>query len=248
MTGDALRVNGSGLAGLGRVVQSFGNALGGAAPVRNEADVVPRRFGAIETDSITGAAIVPVKMLLHGQAAGGGYSRPQYHDNARALRRLVVNRYRAFDLERDVDAASALLTHTTRARYLRGLEDLEQVAWHAGRVAFDLEVFSGCFYDLAPSSHAPGTWTVPGDLDTRRITLDLPGPGTLTNTTLGISVTVADNCVLDVEAFTSSIPARLATLTWSGDDYWFALAPGSNTVTWSAGGTPPTIYYWPAWQ
>jgi hypothetical protein len=243
---DALKVNGTDLAALGRVVQDFGSGLGGGITVRNDADVVPRRRGSIGVDSVMGSCVVSVKMLLHGQASGGGYSRPQYHDNARALRALVVNRGRQLVLTRVIDAASGTLTQVANGRYLRGLESIEQVAWHAGRVAFDLELFDGCFYDSGVTSHAPGTFTVLGDLDTRRITLDLPGPGTLTNTTLGIAVTVADNCVLDVEAFTSTIPARLATMTFSGDDYWFALAAGSNTVTWSGAGTP-TIFYKSAW-
>lgn len=245
---DALLVNGTDLAAVGRIVQDFGSALGGAPTIRNDADVVPRRIGAVETDSVAGSATLQVKMLLLGRTGSSfpAHSRPAYQDQAAALRALVFNRGRKFTLTRTRDQVAGTVTHTAVARYVRGLESPEQVAAHAGRVAFDLEVFGGYFYDAAETSHAPGTWSVAGDADTRKIRLDLPGPGTLTNTTLGIAVTVADNCVLDVEAFTSSIPARLATMSWSGDDYWFALAAGSNTVTWSGTGTP-TIYYRPAW-
>lgn len=239
---DTLAINGTSLATLGRVVSDFGSALAGAPEVRGESETIPRRFGVIDTDHATGARVVIVQMVVTGKTASS-YTRGAYHDTLRALTKLVFNRGRSFTLTRTIDAASGTLTHTATARYLRGLEP-QQVAAHASRLAFELEILDGYFYDTAATDVAPGTFTVPGDADTRLITLNLPGAGTLTNTTLGVSVTVTTGGILDVQAFTAT--AGIDTLSWSGDDYWFVLAPGSNTVTWSGAGTP-TVSYRAAW-
>lgn len=233
-------VSGTSLSGLGRIVQDFGPALSGAPTIRNEADVVPRRFGSVQTDSITGSLIVPVKMLLLGKKSNGAYTRAQYHDAARTLGTLVFNRGKAFMLGRVVDSESGAVSCETQARYLRGLESPEQVAAHGGRVAFDLEVFAGCFYLPADTTINPGVNIINGELDTRRIVITVASAGTLTNTTLGVSVTVTAGCTLNVEAFTAT--AGIAGLSWSGDDYWFVLAPGSNTITWTGTGTPAIAY------
>lgn len=243
---DDLLVNGTSLTALGRIVQDFGPALGGAPTIRNEADVVPRRVGSIQTDSITGSLIVPVRMLLLGKTSGGNYTRPQYHDAAVALRKLVFNRGKAFTLTRTRQGTAGTVTHVAAARYLRGLENPEQVAAHGGRVSFDLEVFGGLFYDPTQTLINPGTISIAGDADTRKIVLDLQEAGTLVNTTLGVSVTVTQPAVLTVEDFTSA-GGSIATMSWSGDDYWFALAPGSNTITWTGTGSLADIAYNAAW-
>lgn len=246
---DALLINGTSLASLGRIVQDFGSGLGGAPTIRNAADVVPRRVGSVQTDSITGAQIVQVRMLLLGDTGSGGptrYTRAQYHTAAAALRKLVFNNGKAFTLTRTRDLTGGTQTHVAAARYLRGLESPEQVAAHGGRVAFDLEVFGGLFYDSAQTVVSPGTISVPGEALTRKIVLDLKTAGTLNNTTLGISVTVTAPAVLTVEDFTTA-GGNIATMSWSPPDgYWFALAPGSNAITWSGGGAS-TIAYQAAW-
>lgn len=247
---DALLVGGIGgtniADGIGRIVQDYGPGLGGAPTVRNEADVVPRRFGSIETDSVTGSLIIPVKMVLVGDTGGfPRWTRPSYQSAARALRKLVFNSGRAYTLGRTVDVVGSTLQHQTRARYLRGLEHLEQIAAHAGRVAFELEAFAGYFYDVSQTIITPGTRVIAGDTDTRKLVLDLQSAGTLTNVTRGVSVTVTQPAVLTVEDFTSA-GGSIATMSWSGDDYWFVLAPGSNVITWSGGGAA-TIAYNAAW-
>jgi len=72
------------------------------------------------------------------------------------------------------------------------------------------------------------------------MTITLPGAGTLTNSTLGVSVTTTVAATLTVEPFTAS--AGLDTMSWSGDDYWFVLAPGSNTITWSGAAGASIVY------
>lgn len=242
---DALLVNGTDLRSLGRVMADFGGALGGAPTVRNNADVVPRRQGSVATDSILGSQVLSVRMTLLGNT-GTSYTRAQYHTVATALRKLVFNNGKAFTLTRTRDLTAGTQTHVATARYLRGLESPEQIAAHGGRVTFELEVFDGLWYDSAQTIVSPGTISVGGEAITRKIVLDLQTAGTLNNTTLGISVTVAEAAVLTVESFTTA-GGNIATMSWSpADGYWFALAPGSNAITWSGGGAT-TIAYQAAW-
>lgn len=102
----------------------------------------------------------------------------------------------------------------------------------------------GCWYDQAYTTVNPGTLTILGNYETRRILISLPSAGILYNSSMGVSVTVTEACDLDCENFTAS--AGLATLTHLGDYSFFVLSPGQQVVTWSGTGTPD-IQYKAAW-
>jgi hypothetical protein len=116
-----------------------------------------------------------------------------------------------------------------------------------GRVVLEVTNYDGCWYAPITSPTVPGTVSVTGNERTNKITLVLPGAGTLTNTTLGVAVAVTAGQTLACLPRTTN--GSLSQISASGDPLgnWFALAPGSNTITWSAGGTP-TLSYQPAYQ
>jgi len=117
-----------------------------------------------------------------------------------------------------------------------------------GIVGLEVTNLDGCWYGPAATPTIPATITVAGTDPTNKITLVLPGAGTLTNTTLGVSLTksTSGSNTIDVQAKTTT--GTLAGLSAAGDPLgaWFALAPGSNVITWSGSGTP-TISYQPAY-
>lgn len=238
-------VNGTAIADYA-TVQSFSLA----APNLDGEDVsVPGRTGLVEGDWTPKNADYLLGLLVLGREAAGvapAYSRSRYLEKGRALRKLVFNDGRPFTLTRSLDLPSGTQTVQASARYVSGLE-LDQLAAHAGRCMVRLSLLDGCFYDTADTTvDLPGTITVGGELRTRRIVLGLGDAGTLTNVTLGISLTVTDGGTFDVEDFSVVAPdssngiARVGAVT--GSDYWFELAPGPNVITWSGGGTPTLTY------
>lgn len=219
------------------VVQSFTLT---APNLAGEDDDVAGRVGLVEGVWVPKDADYQLGLLMLGREASGQLTRARYLENARSLRRLLFNDAQPFTYRRTLDLSSGAQDVEGPARYVSGL-DVAQVAAHAGRAMVRLSLLDGFLYDRADTTVNPGTVTVAGDARTRRMTLTLPGAGTLTNSTLGVSVTVSGATTLDVEAFTSSGGVGLVT-GQSGSDYWFEFAVGPNIVTWSGSDTPSIAY------
>lgn len=166
--------------------------------------------------------------------------RAVYIARAQELAGIVHNNDQVSTLTRILDLGGGDEQETeARVRYVDGFNPAK-AGPYAGRCAvrFRFDEDEDRFHAVADTPLvAPGLVVVGGRLRTRRIVIDLPGPGTLTNTTLGISVTVSGATVLDVEDFTSSNGLGLVTAQ-SSDMWWLELAPGPNNLTWSGAGNP----------
>ena len=117
---------------------------------------------------------------------------------------------------------TATVTHAATARYLGGLESVAEVSNRVGRVAFDVQLMDGYWYDAAytPGTALAGTTVVNvlGDAPTQNIDLTYSvGAGS--------------------QRVTNSAYPGLGRLT---------LKPGNNTLIVTGGGTV-TMKYKAAW-
>lgn len=191
--------------------------VGGAiavAPVRQNDYTVPGRTGAVATTPWFGSRVVTIGGVVTGT------TRAAYQTNLRALMKLVHNNGLPFTLTRTLDSAPT--TTVASARYAGGLEDVNQLSNRVGRVAFDLVLLDGFWYDSAYTTGTAVTGTatinVAGDAPTQDINVTWSiGPGT--------------------QRLTNSALPGLGRLT---------LLPGNNTVVLTGGGTA-TISYKAAW-
>jgi hypothetical protein len=218
-------------------IASFDGVFSGA-PTRGQDLPVPLRRGAVGTAKVRDSYTFSVPMTILGTSEGN------FHDNLDALRALCDTSYGVKTITRTKPSGAGDLTTTCSATCQ--LIDASMFDSSNGRVVLDVTNLDGCWYGSAATPTIPATITVAGTTRTHRMTLVLPGAGTLTNTTLGVSVTVTASATLTVE--TQSTTGTLADVVAAGDPFgnWFALAPGSNVITWSGAGTP-TISYNPAY-
>lgn len=254
---ESLSINGTPLSTHLYAIQAT-RGLVGAPSWRGGSYELPGRPGALTGQAWAGPRIVTVSGLLVGNSTSAlipADARARYLDRIRALSALVLNAGQPFTLTRVIPRQSGGdLTVTAQARYLGGLDGVEQVAAHAGRVAFDLEVLDPFWYPSADTDVTVATTatpTVAGDVPTTRITLVFEGSLTaqrLTNTTTGSWVEVAagiGDTEIDVEAFSAiRASASIAGLVTQNSDFthWFDLAPGSNSLELT-GGTSVEVSY-----
>lgn len=212
-------------------------------PWRGDDDLIPGRRGRTLVESTIDAGKVQIGFTLRGANSDGTVATDMEAallDNWRDLKRRLY-RPGGFELRRRLRYPEGVASHwCPAAKILPGSMTPDLASTFHGRVLLDVGILSGTFYDESTTTIHAGTSTVGGDVETGAIFLALPGAGTLTNVTLGISVTVTTACTIDVPTF--GVSAGLSTLTHSDMDRLFALAAGSNVITWSAAGTVDVVY------
>jgi hypothetical protein len=153
-----------------RHLQIIDGAIG-IPPLQQDDFVVPGRTGVIAAQPWWGPRVVTFGGIVTGT------NRTAYQANLKELAKLVHNAGRTFNLQRTLATAGTPSTQTTVAtsRYLGGLEQVEQVAPNVGRVAFDVLLLDGYFYDSSSTVlgtvTATGTVTVGGDAPTQNVSL-----------------------------------------------------------------------------
>lgn len=186
-----------------------------AVPALGQNDyAVPGRTGAIATPPWFG----PRTITIGGVVTGA--TRATYQTNLRALMKLIHNNGQTFTLTRTLDSAPT--TTLATARYAGGLEEVNQISNRAGRVAFDLRLMDGFWYDAAYTAGTAITGTavlnVGGDAPTQDIQVTWSiGAGT--------------------QRLRNNAFPGLGRLT---------LVPGNNTLVLTGGGTA-TVSYKAAW-
>jgi hypothetical protein len=179
---------------------------------------VPGRTGAIAATPWWGPRVVTFGGII------AGATRPAMQANLKSLASLVLNGGDTFTMSRTLDTAGtpATVTHTATARYLGGLEQSEQLSNRVARVAFDVQLMDGFWYE---SAYTAGT--------------------ALAGTTV-VNV-VGDAPTQDVQ-LTYSIGAgsqRVTNTAYPGLSR-LTLKPGNNTLVVTGGGTV-TLRYKAAW-
>lgn len=183
-------------------------------PMLQDDYLVPGRTGAVTTTPWAGPRVITVGGIVTGS------TRAAYQNNLRALMKLIYNNGQTFTLTRTLDSSPT--TSVATARYVRGLEDVQQVSNRAGRVAFDLRLMDGFFYDSG--------YTVGGTVT-----------GTATINVSGDAPTQDVSVVWSIGAGTQ----RLSNSAFPGLGR-LTLVPGNNTLTLTGGGTA-TVSYKAAW-
>jgi hypothetical protein len=186
----------------------------GVPPLRQDDYSVPGRTGAIAATPWWGPRVVTFGGIVASS------SRVGMQANLKALGSLVLNGGDTFTMSRTLAAGTP--THTATARYLGGLEQSEALSNRVARVAFDVQLMDGFWYESAytPGTALAGTTVVKvnGDAPTQDITLTYSiGAGS--------------------QRVTNSAYPGLARLT---------LKPGNNTLVVTGGGTV-TMSYRAAW-
>lgn len=143
----------------------------GIPPLRQDDYVVPGRTGAIAATPWWGPRVV----TFGGVVAGA--TRTAYQTNLKNLAKLVHNAGQTFKIERTLVVPGSPSTQTTEAtgRYAGGLEVAEQLSNRVGRVAFDVLLMDGYWYDATATTAGTittsGTVTAVGDAPTQNVTL-----------------------------------------------------------------------------
>ena len=190
----------------------------GVPPLRQDDYSVPGRTGAIAATPWWGPRVVTFGGVIAGS------SRAAMQSNLKSLASLVLNGGDTFTLSRTLDTLGTptTVTHTATARYLGGLEQSEALSDRVARVAFDVQLMDGFWYESAYTA------------------------GTALAGTAVVNV-VGDTPTQDVQ-LTYSIGAgsqRVTNTAYPGLSR-LTLKPGNNTLVVSGGGTV-TLRYKAAW-
>lgn len=256
---ESLTLNGVDLTTYMNSIQVLRGAVG-APPVNATDYALPRRTGAIPGVSWPAPRVITIGGIVYGNngtAMVPTDARARYLDRIRSLAALVYANGATYTVTRVIPrAAGGDLTVAATGRYLGGLNDIELVAAHAGRVAFDVEILDSLWYATADTTVAvtgTSTPTVVGDVGTKRMTLTFSGATgqRLTNSTTGEWVQIVgsavNNTVLDVEAFTAvrSAASVAGEVTHNGAfDAWMSLGfvSATNSLTLTGGGSCSVAY------
>jgi hypothetical protein len=190
----------------------------GVPPLRQDDYTVPGRTGAIAATPWWGPRVVTFGGVI------AGTTRAAMQSNLKSLASLVLNGGDTFTMSRTLDTVGtpATVTHTATARYVGGLESSEQLSNRVARVAFDIMLMDGYWYE--------GAYT----------------PGTAISGTAVVNV-IGDAPTQDVQ-LTYSIGAgsqRITNSAYPGLSR-LTLKPGNNTLVVTGGGTV-TLSYKAAW-
>jgi hypothetical protein len=231
----------------------------GPPPVRGGDYETTRRDGSLTGVRWAGPRVLQLRGLLYGNDGADlvpADARARYLDRARALAALVWNDGEDYTVTRTIPRATGGdLTTEALGRYLGGL-DPEQVAAHAGRVAFDLLLHDPFWYATSDTTLSAitgaATPSIGGDVATKRITLTFSGVTAtqrLTSATTGEWVEVAGNSgastVLDCEDFTATRSGGSVVGSVNHNaafEQWLTLKPGTNSLTLTGGGQVVVAY------
>lgn len=244
---DTLLINGVDLQSLTGIVVRDLAGLHAPGTRRGSNDTVPGRRGQLgaRLDLDAYAFALPIA-VLPVDADGNALSTTQERRAAMLSHLQSIVRLTSADeglvsLTRRFSTPTGNVEHTARGQLVEGLA-AELLNFETGQTELQLINLDGCWHGppIEADVSASTSLDVDTDVATRSLVIDLPSAGTLVNYTAGIAVQVQTACVLDVESFSAS--SGIATLSATGDRYWFALRPGMNALAWD-GDTGATITY-----
>lgn len=228
------------------------DGLIGAPPMIQRDYTVPGRTGVVAAKPWAG----PRPIVIGGIVAGA--DRIAYQTNLRALANLCFNGGDTVTIERVLDTSTTTtLTTVATARYVNGLDRVDELAHHTGRVAIEFSLIDGYFYDesftdLGVESAAAFSEEIPGDAPTTQVKVQFSagsGAQRLTNTTTGDYVqftgstsTLVELNVADFTATQSGSNVVGAVRSGTASYYWLRLVPGRNDFTLTGGGSVRLLY------
>lgn len=211
---ETYKIGSTDLASVFTHLQRIDGFIGIPAPMQDDYSV-PGRTGLVSATAWFGPRVITFGGIVAGS------TRVAYQTALKSLGKLVLNGGQTFTLSRTLDT-SGTPTHSATARYLGGLEQVEPLSNRVGRVAFDVQLMDGFFYDSGYASlgsiSGSQTVNVDGEAPTQDVTITYSiGAGT--------------------QRVSNAAFPGLGRLT---------LVPGNNTLTVTGGGSV-TISYKAAW-
>lgn len=223
------------------------------APTMLQSDyLVPGRTGAVAVKPWFGPSPVSIGGIVSGS------SRGEYLDRIARLISVCVNSGLPFTMKRTLPRASGTRSANAQARYVGGLDYVEQLSDKAARVMVEFSILSSFWsdedYTTAQPAGASFGITTPGDTATNDIIVTIAG-GTsqrITNVTTGDFVEVDASTsvtpiVLNIGQFTAVQGSTnvIDTVSYNPDNttkYWLTMRPGANQFTLTGGGTAEVQY------
>lgn len=225
----------------------------GHAPTMLQDDyLVPGRTGAIATKPWFGPSTVMIGGVIHAP------TRPAYLEKVHGLIKLCVNSGLPFTMKRVLPFPTGERTATAQARYVGGLDVIEQLSPRSGRAMAEFTLLSGFWSDETYASSQPqaGTFGLQPstDMATNDLIVVLSGGSNqrLTNTATGDWVqfnasTTTNSVTLNVKDFTAvqnsvNVIDKVSTNPSNTTRYWLTLSPGANQFILTGGGTVQVQY------
>ena len=247
-------VDGTDLSSVVHSIQVIDGFMGVPRPL-NDTIRVPGRWGALPTKPYFDARTITLGVVLRGS------SRAAYLENAKRFMSLILNNGRTFTLTRVHDTVSEGEQRVdATARYVSGLESIEQIAPNSGRASVEISLLDGYwlsqqYLDSNTTSASLFGVDVPGELQTPFVEITFAGGSgaqRLTDPDTGAYVqwsgsTSTHPVVIDVAAFTVTQNASVALTNFTYDNanderYWFMLGPGSTRLERTGNGTVRVRY------
>lgn len=228
-------------------IETLGGGRLRVPSVRGENIEIDGRPGSIWVPKVSGPQLITLGMWVKDSNADGtipahGSQRRAYNENWEALVALLFRPWELLSLTKRWYTQGILRSAIGLAEYVSGLEPA-MIDPSSAKFTVDLNIPETYFFGPLESHPvdtvsvgAPATVTVnnKGQDMLYDMSISLPAGSTLTNSTLGISVTNngAATATLDVLDFQVS-GVNPGDIT-STDDYWMALKPGDNAMTGNA--------------
>ena len=228
------------------------DASGHAPTMKQEDYLVPGRTGAIATKPWFGPSTVMIGGVIHAA------TRPLYLQKVHDLIKLCVNSGLPFSLKRILPFPAGERPATAQARYVGGLDVIEQLSPRSGRAMAEFTLLSGFWSDetYASSQSQAGAFAlqVQTDTATNDLVVVLSGGSNqrLTNTNTGDWVqfnasTATHAATLYVSSFTAvqnslNVIDKVSTNPVNTTRYWLTMPPGPNRFALTGGGTVQIQY------
>jgi hypothetical protein len=228
------------------------DASGHAPSMRQNDYLVPGRTGAIATKPWFGPSTVMIGGTIHAN------TRPLYLQKVHDLIKLCVNSGLPFTMKRVLPFPAGERTATAQARYVGGLDLIQQVSPRSGRAMAEFTLLSGFFSDetYASSQSQAGSFAlkVETDMATNELIIVLSGGGNqrLTNSDTGDFVqfnasTTTHAATLNVNNFTAvqnslNVIDKVSTNPNNTTRYYMTLVPGPNRFVLTGGGAVQIQY------
>jgi hypothetical protein len=191
---------------------------------------------------------VNIGMLIHGD------TRAEFLDRLHTLEQLVDQPLATLDLRKQQTVDVTTETWTKRAKFVGGVDPtMVGGSNRIGRVLLRFATLDAAWHSVSSTStnvtSSGATVASTGRRRTHRITITLPGAGTLTNTTTGHALVTTGVATVDAQWCTatnggSNVLGRILGSNFV-DGHIMALVPGNNTFTWTAAGTV-VVEHWDA--
>jgi hypothetical protein len=241
---------------------TFGGSRSGAPTLRGSNIEVPYRAGQAQRAKYPDSRTISLTMWMDGSGSAAGWpsadARLSFNDNWVALRKAFFTRAAGGSVQGQLQrnwwltqGGPGLVTATAMAE-IAGSMDLSMSGRTGAAFTVDLLLSDPYFYSAQRTQAVTGSGTITANGEgvvgegfpspVAGFTVALSAAGTVTNTTAGVSFTIASGptfpVTVDLLRGTVTDNAgvnQVSKISHSGSRLWMALQNGANAITVSAG-------------